>query len=115
MAFAGPGKPRLHSLPSYHGWYVALWALIPALLFLVVWSSLSGGLVTQAVLDSPAAATLPTEPMQRGAVPSEARGLASGAIQTEFNTAARTLAPAYEEAHGHYDLLGRAPAHLPPL
>src|SRR3546814_2627068 len=84
MAFAGPGKPRLHSLPSYHGWYVALWALIPALLFLVVWSSISGGLVTQAVLDSPAAATLPTEPMQRGAVLSEARGLASGAIQTAF-------------------------------
>src|SRR3546814_10862576 len=47
MAFAGPGKPRLHSLPSYHGWYVALWALIPALLFLVVWSSISGGLVTR--------------------------------------------------------------------
>ncbi|HEY9552917.1 phosphate ABC transporter permease subunit PstC [Allosphingosinicella sp.] len=112
MAFAGPGKPRLHSLPSYHGWYVALWALIPALLFLVVWSSISGGLVTQAVLDSPAAATLPTEPMQRGAVLSEARGLASGAIQTAFNPEARTLAPAYEEAIGHYGLIGGAAALL---
>ena len=65
LAFAGPGKTRLHSLPNYHGWYVALWAVLPALLFLAVWGSVSGGLVTAAVLDTPAAASLPREPIDR--------------------------------------------------
>jgi hypothetical protein len=38
-AFAGvPGRGRPHSLPGYHGWYVALWAILPALLFLTVWA-----------------------------------------------------------------------------
>src|SRR3546814_3019777 len=50
--------------------------------------------------------------MQRGAVLSEARGLASGAIQTAFNPEARTLAPAYEDAIGHYGLIGGAAALL---
>jgi phosphate transport system permease protein len=112
QAFAHPGKARLHSLPSYHGWYVALWALVPPLLFLAVWSSVSGGLVTQSVLEAPAAASLPAEPMQRAAILSEARGLASGDLQTVFNPEARTLAPVYEEAISHYALIGGAVALL---
>jgi phosphate transport system permease protein len=112
LAFVRAGETRPHSLPSYHGWYVALWALAPALLFLAVWSSLSGGLATQAVLDNPAAATLPAEPMQRAAILSEARGLASGDVQAAFNPEARTLAPAYAEATSHYALIGGAVALL---
>ena len=81
-AFAAPGRAaggaRAHSLPAYHGWYVALWALVPALIFLTVWSSVSGGLVTQAVLESPAAASLPQLPMQRASILSEAQALAVG-------------------------------------
>ena len=72
MAFARAGAGRPHSLPNYHAWYVALWALVPALVFLAVWSGVSGGLITGSVLDSPAAQALPTEPMQRGAILSEA-------------------------------------------
>ena len=47
-SFRASRSTALASLPNYHGWYVALWALIPALLFLAVWSAVSGGLVTQA-------------------------------------------------------------------
>ncbi len=38
-AFASVGgrASQLHSLPSYHGAYVALWCLLPALLLLVLW------------------------------------------------------------------------------
>ena len=36
------GGPRLHSLPSYHGWYVALWAAVPALVFAAAAGSLPG-------------------------------------------------------------------------
>ena len=38
---AANGRP--HSLPSYHGWYVALWAAVPALIFAIIWSSISPG------------------------------------------------------------------------
>src|SRR3712207_6824264 len=102
LSFARSGKARAHSLPGYHGWYVALWAIVPALLFLAVWSSVSGGLVTQAVLDSPAAAALPQEPMQRGAILAEARGLADGSLQAAFNPQANELAPAYRSAQDRY-------------
>jgi phosphate transport system permease protein len=112
QAFAGPGKARPHSLPGYHGWYVALWAVIPALLFLAVWSSVSGGLVTGSVLDSPAAASLPTEPMQRTAILDEARALARGTQEAAFNPQATALAPEYERAQARMSIIGTVAALL---
>src|SRR5690606_17875074 len=81
-AFAGPGKPRPHSLPSQHGWYVALWTVAPALLFLALWSNLSGPLIYDRVLASPEAAALPGFDMQRSAILGEAYALATGASTT---------------------------------
>jgi phosphate transport system permease protein len=37
VATVGGRASQLHSLPSYHGAYVALWCLLPALLLLVLW------------------------------------------------------------------------------
>ena len=112
MAFAGPGKPRVHSLPNYHGWYVALWAVIPALIFLAVWSSISPGLITQAVIENPASASLPAEPMQRGAILGEARNLAQGNIDAAFNPQATRLAPVYEQVSSRYSLIATVAALL---
>ena len=114
-ALAGPGRSqgvRPHSLPSFHGWYVALWAVVPALAFVAVWSLFSGGLVTEAVLGSPAAASLPAEAMQRSAILSEARGLADGSLQAAFDPLAEGLAPAYREASTRYGLIGTVAALL---
>jgi phosphate transport system permease protein len=111
-SFAGPGKTRLHSLPSFHGWYVALWAVLPALLFLAVWSSVSGSLVEQTVLESPAAANLPAFEMQRNAILNEARELARGTRQAAFNPEATALAPIYESALSRYGLIGAGAALL---
>ncbi len=33
---------KLHSMPSYHGWYVALWCGIPSLLVLILWLIVEG-------------------------------------------------------------------------
>ena len=112
QAFAGPGKARPHSLPGHHGWYVALWAVVPALLFLAVWGSVSGGLVTASVLDSPAAASLPIEPMQRGAILDEARALAEGTQEAAFNPQATALAPEYERAQTRISIIGTVVAAL---
>ncbi|MBA3676904.1 MAG: phosphate ABC transporter permease subunit PstC [Sphingosinicella sp.] len=112
MSFGSTGQARQHSLPNYHGWYVALWAVLPALFFLTIWSSVSGGLVTQTVLESPAAASLPAMEMQRDAILDEARRLAEGRIDAAFNPEAEALAPIYAEATSFYSLIGSSIALL---
>ena len=63
--------PQRHSLPMYHGWYVALWATVPALIFLTVWAAATPGLVSGTVLASPEAANLPAFGMERTAILAE--------------------------------------------
>ena len=108
MAFvrSGGGGARPHSLPAYHGWYVALWAMVPALVFLAIWSNVSNGLIFQAVMASPEAAALPGFDMQRQAILSEAYALATGASETAFNPGARALAPVYAQAIAFYFWIG---------
>jgi phosphate transport system permease protein len=105
-AFAAPGSPRPHSLPAYHGWYVAMWAALPALLFLLLWFPLSERLVMDAVTSSPAAANLPPFEMQRDAALREAREIAEGTRAAGFIPEARALAPVYAEALQRYRLIG---------
>ena len=69
---------KLNSRPQYHGWYVALWLFVPAALFLAVWTSVSPALITNAVLETPAAEGLPDFGFERGALLSEARSVAQG-------------------------------------
>ena len=112
LSFTRAGNTRPHSLPSYHGWYVALWAVLPALLFLAVWGSVSGGLVMQEVMQSPAAANLPPFDMQRTAIFNEARELAEGTRQAAFNPEATALAPVFESAQNRYGIIGAVVALL---
>ncbi len=104
--FTGVGLARAHSLPGYHGAYVALWTALPAILFVAIWAGVTPGLVTQRVIASPAAATLSDDPVERRAILSEARGLAEGKLQAAFNPAAETIAPEYKAAKLHYGLIG---------
>ena len=110
VAFAAPGLPRPHSLPAYHAWYVAIWAALPALLFLLAWSPLSNYLVMEAVLDSPAAANLPPFQMQRDSILRETYEIAQGTRQTGFNPQARELAPVYADALTRYRTIGAVAA-----
>ncbi len=111
-AFPSAGGQRPHSLPVYHGWYVALWAVIPALLFLAVWAQIAPLLVVDRVLASPEAGNLPAMDMQRAAILNEARGLATGAITAAFQPQARLLAPVFASAIAFYNLIGLAVAAL---
>jgi phosphate transport system permease protein len=77
-----------------------------------VWSSVSGNLVEQAVLESPAAASLPAFEMQRNGILSEARELAQGSRQAAFNPEATALAPVYRDASNHYMIIGIVAALL---
>jgi phosphate transport system permease protein len=89
-----------------------LWTILPAALFLAVWSSVSPALVPDTVLEAPAAAQLPANKFERASVLSEARNLAAGRSFGTFNPLSQTLAPAYAAAQNRYDWIGSAAALL---
>ncbi|MFZ5746888.1 MAG: phosphate ABC transporter permease subunit PstC [Pseudomonadota bacterium] len=107
-AFSTGGRKRLHSLPTQHGWYVALWTILPALLFMLVWNGISPGLVNQAVMEQPAAAKLSTFAFERDAVLTEARRLAANPGSGAFDSLAEELAPAMAKAEARYAWIGAA-------
>lgn len=47
-------RRKLHSMPRYYGYYVALWTALPALLLLFIWQFLDAGVIVRMV-----SATLP--------------------------------------------------------
>ena len=106
--FRKGGASRLAALPSYHGWYVALWVVVPMILFIAAWGAIAPGLVAQSVLADPAAANLPAFGFQRQAILSEAQAVASGAARAVFNPDAAALVEPFREAIRRYDLIGLA-------
>jgi phosphate transport system permease protein len=105
-AFATASGPHLHSRPGYHGWFVALAAVVPALVFLVVWAIVSGPLADQSILAGIDPALLPADAAERANLMAEARALAAGEIAAPFNPQANVLAPAYASARAFYAWLG---------
>ena len=74
-AAVAAGPRSFHSLPGYHGGYVALWCALPALTLLVLWQVLEPAWLRSAVLDS-----LP-EAMQ--ALPDDQLGLVYNEIRNQ--------------------------------
>ncbi|MEH3104333.1 MAG: phosphate ABC transporter permease subunit PstC [Sphingomonas phyllosphaerae] len=103
---------RFSSLPQHHGWYVAMWTLLPALMFLAVWHSVAPALVTDAVIATPMAAALPPPGLDRAAILSEARNLAEGEAWGAFHPLSERLAPAYAAAQARYDWIATTIALL---
>ena len=103
---------RLHSLPSQHGWYVALWTMLPALLFIAIWGSVSPGLIRQAVLRHPAAAQLSDFAFERDTMLAQARELAGDPLAPVSDPVARQLAPAMRDAQLRYSWMGGGAALL---
>jgi phosphate transport system permease protein len=103
---------RLNSLPFYHGLYVFLWAAVPALMLVAVWSPVQTRLVQQDVLRSAEGRALPAFEMQRQAILAEARQIAEGRIAAGYNPQSAQLAPRYAEADGRYGTSGGAIALL---
>jgi phosphate transport system permease protein len=48
VAVAGGDLRQLHSLPNYHGFYVALWCGLPSLLVALIWLAAQPAIVTEA-------------------------------------------------------------------
>src|SRR5262245_34623342 len=61
IATAGGQRRTLHSLPSYHGAYVALWCALPAFILFALWLVLEPHVIRALLISSlpPEAASLP--------------------------------------------------------
>lgn len=105
---AAPAGTRaaLHSLPNYHGWYVALWAAVPAAIFAIVWNGVSPGLILAQVTAHPAAASLPAFGIERESILAEAYAVAAGNAFGAFNPAANGLVEPFREAIGRFGTIG---------
>ncbi len=100
------GPRQMHSLPGDHGWFVALSAIVPAMIFAVVWSAISPGLVLQHVLNSPAASKLPAFGIKRDTILAEAQALATGASTNAFEPISRALVPAFQSGLQEFGTIG---------
>ena len=76
------GKERtLHSLPGYHGGYLALWTALPAFLLLMVWAAVEPSLVNARVKASLPASVLQESDARIGLTMSVVKNVAAGLQQ----------------------------------
>lgn len=102
------GRRSMHSMPGYHGWHLALWVLVPALVAWGVWSAIQPGLVQGVVLADPAAAQLPASDMERQAILAEARTIAADPSVAAFNPMTQALVEPTRAAQARFGWMGAA-------
>ena len=92
---------KLHSLPSYHGFYVMLWAAIPALLLFVLWISAQSWMIEKLVIGAADAAIRDLPPDRLSLKLSDIRNIvAGGATSTQPDTATVAAAAHYKRLTG---------------
>ena len=77
-AAVAAGPRSFHSLPGYHGGYVALWCALPAVTLLALWQVIEPVWLRSQVIDSLPAATQALPDDQLGLVYNEIRNLVDG-------------------------------------
>ena len=100
------GRGSLAAMPGYHGWHMALWVIVPAILAWIVWAAISPDLVMSAVMGFPAAENLPASPIDRAAVIADAWNLAGNPDAGVFNPLAAQLAEPIRDARERYAAFG---------
>jgi phosphate transport system permease protein len=80
LATAGGRAKGLHSLPSYHGLYVALWCGIPGFLIFVLWLVMEPHILEAIVMSSLPPETARLSPAELGLLLNDLRNLAAGDV-----------------------------------
>ena len=79
--FAAVEGAKVHSLPGYHGAFVAVWVGVPALVLVILWLILQGSVIDNMLLGTlPAALTEGRSPAQMSLLLSEIKNVASGVL-----------------------------------
>jgi phosphate transport system permease protein len=87
---------ELHSLPSYYGFYAALWCGLPALMVFGIWSGLQSTVITDLVVADLPQSLRELSPAELGLVVNDIRNLAEG------NIVSRQIGPEMQAAADHY-------------
>jgi len=90
------GLPNLHSLPSYHGLFVALWVGLPSLMIVLVWLTLQGPVIDNLLIASlPDELTVEANAGEIGLLLGEIKNVAAGLIFQEPTDEIRAAAERY--------------------
>ncbi len=98
-ASVGGRLVELHSVPSYHGFYVALWAGLPALFLFVLWTASEGWLIMRMVMSALPDRLSGGDPQVLNLLKADILNIAHG-IST-----GRDVDPAVTAAAAHYNSL----------
>ena len=93
---AGSNLGNLHSMPSYHGWYVALWCGIPSGIVLIVWLIIEAPILEALLLSYLGPEVANQSDAMIGLLLNDVRNLASGDVVS------REVDPAMQAAAGRY-------------
>jgi phosphate transport system permease protein len=101
FAMAGRGHEGSHSLPGYHGAFVAVWVGLPALLLLLIWTALQGTVVERLLVGTlPAEITAAASPSQINLLLAEIKNLAAGVVFGEPSPVVAEAAQTLNRWHG---------------
>jgi len=64
VSVAGNDISSLHSRPTYHGGFLAIWSVVPAFVLTVIWSAFSGRVLESSILGQFSDALLGMGPAQ---------------------------------------------------
>ena len=93
--FVSAHRSDVHSLPTYHGAFVAVWVGVPALILVLLWLAAQGPVISALLLASlPPDVTAGMSAAERSLILSEIRNVAAGQIFTEPTPAVRAAAEA---------------------
>lgn len=99
------GRRNLHSRPHYYGYMVAIWAGIPALLILMLWSAFNSSIITSLTISGLPEVMQSESKDSLGLVINEVKNLAeSGKIAEETDEVKRNAAFHYQRLQGISDL-----------
>jgi len=108
LATAGGDRPMalLHSLPSYYGYFAAIWALLPGLAIILLWVTLEPRVIMALMVERLPASVRDLSPGALDLAINDIRNLAAGDIvSTEVDAGMRAAADFYLEARARSRLL----------
>ncbi len=95
----------VHSRPAYYGWYVALWALVPALFLILTWALISDAFIADRTIAALPMDTRPADGIERQMFLNEVRGVVSGKLAGAFDPNADAAVPIYRHVEMQWNLV----------
>jgi phosphate transport system permease protein len=92
---AGGHVSKLHSLPSYYGYYVALWCGLPGVVLLLLWVFLENSVITHLLVAGLPTELKPDSPDRLGLLINDIRNVAASVASGEPEPAIRAAADRY--------------------